>query len=355
MDFGILTVPVLALSALLGYSVFFDSSSVLFRDIDVPEVVAEDGFTPRVMASRLANEVRAINRAARTAKEQQKIGLTDDETAVKVVADQFEFLKPLKATQEVMGFVAFVFSGEMVKLEKDYEFTVRGEDRKRARTINASARGARPEELIRPVAIDLVRFIDPYIVASYYYETTRDSGSKDYSNALRELRNCMIVMPKDERYWAVNLQGLVLLQQGKPDDAIIKFNEARTMRPDFVLPVYNTGVALAAKGKHEEAIAKYKEVLTIDAEKRSRYPHAYTQWGVSLVATGRPEEALTMFQRAEQADSNYADLYNAWGKFLRDQNKIVEARDMFQKAIDRAPERAEFRENLKVALSAPAR
>ncbi len=347
MDFGLLTLPVIALSALLGYTVFFESTSVLFRDIDVPVAMEEDGFTPKVMSSRLANEVRAINRAARTAKEQQKVGLSDDETAVKVVADQFEFMKPLKATQEVMGLVTFAFGGEVVKLESGYEFTVRGEDRKKGRTITASAHGPRPEELIRPVAIDLVRFVDPYIVASYYYETTKDAGGKDYTNTSRELRNCLINMAKEDRHWAVNLQGLVLLNQGKPDEAIEKFSEAKAMRPDFVNPVYNTGVALAAKGKYEDAIAKYKEVLTIDAEKRTRYPHAYTQWGVALAATGKPEEAFTMFRRAEQADPTYADLYNAWGKVLRDQGKQAEAREMFQKAADRVPERAEYRDNLK--------
>jgi tetratricopeptide (TPR) repeat protein len=255
-------------------------------------------------------------------------------------------MKPLKATQEVMGLVTFAFGGEVVKLDSGYEFTVRGEDRKKGRAITVSARGARPEELLRPVAIDLVRFIDPYIVASYYYETTKDAGGKDYSNTDRELRNCLINMPKEDRHWAVNLQGLVLLQKGKPDEAIEKFNEAKSMRPDFVNPVYNTGLALAAKGKYDEAIAKYKEVLTID-EMRTRYPHAYTSWGAALAATGRPEEALTMFRRAEQVDPTYADLYNAWGKLLRSQGKTAEARDMFQKASDRVPERMEYRDNLK--------
>eukprot|EP01012_Entosiphon_sulcatum_P048472 TRINITY_DN66959_c0_g1_i1.p2 TRINITY_DN66959_c0_g1~~TRINITY_DN66959_c0_g1_i1.p2 ORF type:complete len:352 (-),score=84.60 TRINITY_DN66959_c0_g1_i1:303-1358(-) len=347
MDFGVLTLPVLALSALLGYTVFFETSPVLFRDIDVPESVAEDGFTPRVVASRLANEVKMINRGARTAKEQQKVGLTDDETAVKVVADQFEFLKPIKATQEVMGFVQFAFGGEMVKVEGGYEFAIRGEDRKRNRALNTKARGKNPEELIHPVAIDVTRFIDPYIVASYYYETTRDSGSKDYTDTIREIRNCMITMAKEDRHWAVNLHGLVLLNQGKPDDAIEKFAEARAMKADFVNPVYNTGVALVAKGKNEEAIAKFKEVLTLDAEKRNRYPHSYTQWGIALANMGRPDEAFAMFRRAELADNAYPDVYNAWGKVLRDQGKKAEARDYFLRAIDRAPDRVEFRENLK--------
>ncbi|AWK86921.1 tetratricopeptide repeat protein [Azospirillum thermophilum] len=351
MDFGILTLPALALSALLGYTVFFETSSVLFRDIDVPEVVAEDGLSPRVVSSRLAQEVKLINRGARTAKEQQKVGLTDDETAVKVVADQFEFLKPIKATQEVIGLVHFIFAGEIVKLEKGYEFAIRGEDRKSGRNLYTKYTGDRPEQLIRPVALDIVRFIDPYIIASYYYETTKDAGGSDYSDTIRELRNCMIAMPKEERHWAVNLMGLVLLQQGKPDEAIEKFAEARSMKPDFVLPIHNTGLALAAKGKHEEAIARFKEVLTLDAEKRSRYPHAYTQWGLALAALGRPDEAVAMFRRAEQADPTYADLYNAWGKVLRDQGKTAEAKEMFQKAVDRVPQRQEFQANLKSVTS----
>lgn len=350
MDFGLVSLPVLALSALFGYAVFFDTSAVIFHDIEVPAAVEYQGYTPKVMAARLANEVRTIDQRARTVKEIREFVLPDDESAVNSLSDYFKFGEPIRAAQELMGLVQYTFTGDLVKRGNELHLSVRGQDHNKNKPFNEVAVGKDPDKILHEMAVNIVRFIDPYIVASYMYETTRDANSKDFSAAVREVRYCMVNLPKSDLHWAYNLHGLILVQQGKPEEAIERYNEALRLKPDFILPVYNTGNALLDMKQYDQAIAKYKDVLKLDTKGNVRTPHAYTQWGVALMQQGRLDEAVPLLQKAIAADPMYADAYYRLGMALKQQGKVKEAREMIQHAVDRAPQRKEYAADLEQVL-----
>ncbi|KAA0595175.1 tetratricopeptide (TPR) repeat protein [Azospirillum lipoferum] len=351
MDFGLLSLPVLALSALLGYAVVFDTSTVMFHDIGVPNSIESQGYTPKVMAARLANEVRSIDQKARTVKDIRDFSLPDDDSAVNALSDYFKFAEPIRATQEMLGLVRFTFNGDMVARGDDLHLSVRGYGYNGHKPFNQSISGKDPNQILHEMAIDIVRFIDPYVVASYMYETTHDANSKDFASAIREVRYCMVHLPKGDLHWAYNLHGLILTQQGKQQQAIERFNEALKLKPDFLLPVYNTGNALLEMKQYDQAIAKFKEVLNRDAKGNTRMPHAYTQWGVALMRQGRLDEAAQMMQKAMAIDPMYADAYYQFGQLLRQQGKTEEGREMIQRAIDRAPQRTLYSAELTQALT----
>ncbi len=350
MDFGLLSLPVLALSALLGYAVVFDTSTVMFHDIGVPNSVEAQGYTPKVMSARLANEVRMIDQKARTVKDVRDFSLPDDDSAVNALSDYFKFAEPIRATQDMLGLIKFSFNGDMVARGDDLQLSVRGYRYNGNKPFNETISGKDPNQILHEMAINIVRFIDPYVVASYMYETTRDSDSKDFSGAIREVRYCMVHLPKADLHWAYNLHGLILTQQGKPQEAIERFNESLKLKPDFLLPVYNTGNALLEMKQYDQAIAKYKEVLNRDVKGNIRTPHAYTQWGVALMRQGRMDEAVQTIQKAISVDPMYADAYYQLGLILRQQGKTEEAREMIQRAIDRAPQRMLYTAELSQAL-----
>lgn len=346
MDFGFLSLPVITLSLLFGYSVFFDVSAVLFHPIEVPLTLDQQGYSRRVMSARLANEVRIIKMKARTAKDERRMLLPDDESAIYTLGGYFDFLTPVRATQELMGLVEFSFVGDIVSRDNEYRLSVRGRNNRTQQFFFATVGARDPEDLVRRMAVDIVRFVDPYVVASYQYETTRDRKGTDYADTLRELRHCAAAMPEGERHWAHNLWGLVLLQQGQPDEAIERFRQALRLRPDFVPALHNWGTALLAKGQHEAAIAKFREVLALDGQARQRTPHAYTGMATALRALDRPEEAAVLYREAIQADPRFAEAYNGYGELLRQTGDTAGARAMFERAADLDPLRTEFATNL---------
>lgn len=349
MDFGLVSLPVLALTALFGYAVLFDTSAVVFNDIDVPPTVQQLGYSPKVMASRLANEVRLIDQKARTVKDIRDFALPDNESAVNALGDYFKFGEPIKATQQLLGLVHYNFTGDVVKQGDDLKLSVRGSAHDQNKMFNAVVVGKDPEKLVQEMAVDIVRFIDPYIVASYAYEAARD-GNKDYAPATREVRYCLVHMPKKDLHWAYNLYGLISAQQGKYDEAMERYNAALALKPDFVLTVYNVGNVLLEKKQYDQAIAKYKETLKLDS-KLVRTPHAYTQWGVALTRQGQIDAAIPLFEKAIAVNPMYADAYYRLGLAYRDKGRTKDAQEMIQRAVDRAPDRKDYAADLAPLLT----
>ena len=57
--------------------------------------------------------------------------------------------------------------------------------------------------------------------------------------------------------------GNALKVQGKLDEAIVSFNKAVSLKPDYAGAYNNMGNALKDQGKLDEAIASYNKALSI--------------------------------------------------------------------------------------------
>lgn len=346
-DFGLVSLPVLALSALFGYAVLFDVDSVVFHNIEVPASVEYQGYTSEVVASRLAQEVKRIKREAKTARQMSEFDLPDEDSPIQALGRYYDFLTPVIATQELLGLIRYSFFGNMVKTKSGLTLTVHGLQTTTGRSFETVVSGSDPEMLVKTAAIDATRFIDPYVVASYYYETTVESESKDFSKTLDELKNCVQALPDSDQHWVHNLWGLVLYQTGEYDKALAEFDDALKLNPGFVLSVHNIGRVQLARGEYEAAITTFKRVVEMDKANNYRTPHAYTQWGNALVALGRPDEAKGVYERAIKAGPEYPDAYASFGRLQASQGKLLEARVLYSIAVKLDPERRAFREALE--------
>jgi tetratricopeptide (TPR) repeat protein len=112
--------------------------------------------------------------------------------------------------------------------------------------------------------------------------------------ALAEARRLGTVEPQGHRI-VVNL-GNTLLQQGRYDEAIERYQEALAMKPDLAEAYANWGLALKAKGDLPGAISRTIEALRIAPE----LPEAHYNLGVALAGMGRREDAAKAFRRAAE-------------------------------------------------------
>jgi Flp pilus assembly protein TadD len=143
-----------------------------------------------------------------------------------------------------------------------------------------------------------------------------------------------------------NNLGNVLIQKGRVDEAIIHYQAALQIKPDFEEAHNNLGIALFQKGNVDEAIARYQKALQI----RPGYADAHNNLGNALLQKGRVDEAITHYQQALQFNPGYAKAHNNLGIAWFQKKNVDEAIAQYQEALQIKPDYAEAHINLGNAL-----
>jgi tetratricopeptide (TPR) repeat protein len=209
--------------------------------------------------------------------------------------------------------------------------------------------------------------------------------------------------------------GLVLMREGKIDEAMAEFRTAQRLNPDLIAPLENLGDADVKRGQYqaaleefeaaiqknpryapvhvdlgnllllsrqyEAAIAQYAEALRLQPGSAE----AECNWGLALSRSGRTPESLPHFEaalrlnpafaeaefnwgnaarvlgqtsaamahyaRALELRPDYAEPALNWGNLLLQQNRLPEAIARFRRALQLAPESADAHNSLALALA----
>ncbi|PWB51934.1 MAG: hypothetical protein C3F06_09750, partial [Candidatus Methanoperedenaceae archaeon] len=86
-------------------------------------------------------------------------------------------------------------------------------------------------------------------------------------------------------------EGVYLGQSGKFNEAIIAYDEALKINPQYADAWYNKGIALCKLKKYEEAIKAYDEALKINPQ----YADPWNNKGIALTKLKRYEEAIKAY------------------------------------------------------------
>jgi tetratricopeptide (TPR) repeat protein len=179
--------------------------------------------------------------------------------------------------------------------------------------------------------------------------------------------------------------GIVLSEQGEPDQAIEHYRQAVALRPDYAEAHYNLGRLLVNLGQLNDAVAHYERAAAInpsDAE-------AQNNLGVTLFGMGRADDAIAHYRKALEIRPDYAEAscnlasaliakgdldgaiarytaclaaipdqedaqYNLASALLR-RGRVDEAITQYQKVLAIHPESADAHANLGSALLASRR
>ncbi len=174
--------------------------------------------------------------------------------------------------------------------------------------------------------------------------------------------------------------GTALLQKGDVDEAIVHYQKALQITPDFAKAHNNLGNAFQKKGRLGEAIEQFNHALEIDPafaiarynlgntllqkgqvaeameqfqkalEIQPAYPEADNNLGVALMRSGRGDEAIQWFQKALEINPDYAEAHDNLANMLVVQGKLDEAIGHYQKTIQLNPDYADAHNNLGMAL-----
>ncbi len=145
---------------------------------------------------------------------------------------------------------------------------------------------------------------------------------------------------------AQNNLGNALLDDGKVDEAIPHFKEARRIKPEDAKAAFNLGNALINKGELTEGIANLSQALQLNPN----YTEAHINLGSAFLKTGKVDDAVDHFQKALQLEPAQPSAWNDLGYARLQQGAAEKAAECFQKALQLDPTQPVTQDNLANAL-----
>jgi protein O-mannosyl-transferase len=146
-------------------------------------------------------------------------------------------------------------------------------------------------------------------------------------------------------WMAHNNLGVVISQKGEIDEAIVHYQTALQLQPDYSDADYNLGNALLQKGEIDEAISYFREALEI----RPNYM-AHEGLGVGLVRRGEVREAILHFEAAVRLRPNDPEGHGNLAAALMRDRKVEEAIAHWQESLRIRPDNAEIQNYLATVL-----
>jgi len=141
---------------------------------------------------------------------------------------------------------------------------------------------------------------------------------------------------------AYHNMGIVLKDQGRLSEAMSCFQKALQLKPDLAQAYSNTGNVFRYQGKLSEAVSCFQKAVQL----RPDYAGAYYNMGSTFQDQGKSDEAIACYQKALEIKPDYAEAYNNMGTVLQDKGELDEAISCFEKALRLEPDHAEAYNNM---------
>lgn len=324
--------------------------TVVIDPIRLPPQLQAMGYSEDVAAYRLWDEVAAVYESTPTAKDRVTLLPASQRMDFEAPVGGVSLQTVVKMLRPVLGLVETRIAGEFICGTPDcapegLALRLRVFSGEGMRIIPLPPIGKQTDEAaidryFRSAAVELLRALDPYVVAFYHFQTDK---------ALAEREASQLIGPTNpQRKWALNLLGYIAADRGDYDAAIDWYKRAVAADKDdsFAIAYTNWGNALRAKGDPDAAIEKFQRATEIDP----KYAFAFSNWGIALADKGDSAGAMDKHAHAAKLDPSDPFTYNTWGNALYVQGDLDGAIEKYSRATEFAPNDALAFFNWGVAL-----
>jgi predicted O-linked N-acetylglucosamine transferase (SPINDLY family) len=160
-------------------------------------------------------------------------------------------------------------------------------------------------------------------------------GSCNYEAAVRPLKRALLL---DQQSAVVHSDlGIALKALQRHHDALVSFDSAIALKPDFANAHYNRGNLLNELNRFGEAVTGFDRAIAINP----RHVHAWKSRGDALHQLGRFVDAIASYDQALAIAPNDAGAWANRGELLRRMGRLDEALASSDKALSINPEIAE--------------
>ena len=323
---------ILIIAVVLVVADFF-RSTIVIQPIQVPKELADQGYSPEVIAKRLLDEVLLIKRGAHSARKAQRFDSQIDQIDVQVPVLGVQLRSVLSYLRGLVGAGDPQISGEIIKDKAGLRMRIRvGMPDAPYGEVIASDGKDRLDDLLHLGAEYIIRTMDPYTLASYYYDI-------DKSKSLDVIIYCFGHKDKSGIPWAYNLWGLIYLSDRKYNLAVEKFTKATDLFPDFAIAYANMADAYVEwSGADAEKANSYKETAL------GYYAKAFGILTNSGQPTGRNPRQLDFGAISDPNDQTAIGYMYAEGEGISGSRDYLNAQAViwFRRAADQGYDVAEY-------------
>jgi len=149
-----------------------------------------------------------------------------------------------------------------------------------------------------------------------------------------------------ESWMGHNNLGLLLLQDGRAEEALTHLRAAAQLKPTHAEVANNYGAALRAAGHGPQALAQFRRAAVLKPD----YVEAEFNLALALAESGAPAEAEEHYRRVLALRPAHAKAANNLGNLRLADHDAAGAIEFFRAAIRVAPDLADAHHNLGVAF-----
>ncbi len=324
-----LSVLLIAALAVLLYAIVRElrRNAVFLDPIDVPRALDTRGYSPVVVAERLLDALLAMQRKAPTLKELRGI----ESTAALVdlqVPGRFSLQAIVRYIHRLVRIPESHIGGEITCEGESYELTLRRRDQ-RSMSIVGVHRNVDIGNLLAAGAEDVLRLIDPWILAHHYFAQETREQPPEFTRTLATLEHMLRHSDAAERPWALNMQGICLMRQRQLSQAIERFRDAAAAGPQLPFIHQNWANALDLLGRFDEARAHRVRALEIPARTANLVAHN----AINASLLHRHSQAMGLARRALALSPESSRAWSAWGYVLFGLHRLEQAAIASERAM----------------------
>lgn len=145
---------------------------------------------------------------------------------------------------------------------------------------------------------------------------------------------------------ALHMLGVLGLQTGRFDLAVVAIGQALAVKPDFAAAHSNLGNALQQLGRSDEAIASWRQALRLEPQ----IAEIHCNLGLALIKQNRLDEAEASLREALRLRPAFADAHSNLGNLCESRGDYAAAIHCYRQALNIEPRHAHAQLNMGVAL-----
>ncbi len=343
----------------VGLAALLSTDPIVVRKAYVPLTVEYyQGYNGMLVSKLLRERIRIIAREAGTSRGDSLGVFNADESAIDVLAERLYVDGVVDSLREFLDLQSYSLDPYLVQSPDGVKLGIKGESAD-GQLFYLSVKGGQDEDI--PVLIDrlaqlFIEKVDPYVLTLYYFR--QDYALGDFTKSLPMIEHSVRVLPQVSKVWPLLLRGRVHYRLGEYDQAILTYQEALRIDPNFPLAFARWGEALVAKGdvkggleKMQLAVVKMHQDDFATHHLTSFAPPIYTLLGDHLVKIGADEAARGVYVQGLALASNDPLLQTSLGSLYLRHGQFDPAIKLLQSALVTHPDPSVPRKLLDQAMA----